>query len=208
MLKDLPPNTVERLSLYRRKLQNYNNGDSNFIHSHQLAHLIRINPAHIRRDLMLIKFAGDVHKGYNIQKLLKRIGEVIDQPTMIKVAFIGMGDLGRAVAEYFISSDSKIQISATFRMGDEPKKQFQDVSCYNINKLKEIIRKEKIELCVLAVPSANALSVAKTAIDSGIRGILNFTSMNIDVPDNVYIEDYDMIAILEKMSYFASGLNE
>ena len=82
------------------------------------------------------------------------------------------------------------------------------LSCYNINKLKEIIRKEKIELCVLAVPSANALSVAKTAIDSGIRGILNFTSMNIDVPDNVYIEDYDMIAILEKMSYFASGINE
>jgi redox-sensing transcriptional repressor len=207
MIKDLPPNTVERLSLYRRKLKNYSNGDKKFIHSHQLAHLLRINPAHIRRDLMLIKFTGDVHKGYNIQKLINRIGEVIDQPSVKKVAFIGMGDLGRAVAEYFISSDSKIQIAATFRMGDEPKKQFEDVSCYNISKLKDIIRKEKIELCVLAVPSANAIEISKSAIDSGIKGILNFTSVNIDVPENVYIEDYDMIAILEKMSYFAGSIN-
>ena len=74
MLKDLPPNTVERLSLYRRKLLN-NTEAKEFIHSHQLAHLLRINPAHIRRDLMLIGFSGDVHKGYDTQKL---IGKVMD----------------------------------------------------------------------------------------------------------------------------------
>ncbi len=205
MVKDLPPNTVERLSLYRRKLQIYYNSERKFIHSHQLAHLLRINPAHIRRDLMLIKFTGDVHKGYNIPRLLKRIGEVIDQPYVSKVAFIGMGDLGRAVAEYFISSDAKIQVAATFRMCDEPWKQFSDVSCYNISKLKEVIKKHKIELCVLAVPTNVANEVCKNAIDSGIRGILNFSSVNIEVPEHVYIEDYDMIAILEKMSYFANN---
>ncbi len=204
MIKDLPPNTVERLSLYRRKLINYATGSKENIHSHQLAHLLRINPAHIRRDLMLIKFNGDVHKGYDISKLIKRIGEVIDGPTVRKIAFVGIGDLGRAVAEYFNSSDTKLVIAATFRLSKEPKVQFSDVHCYNISKMKDIIRKEKIEMCVIAVPRAFAKEISKTVIESGVKGILNFTSVNLDVPESVYVEDYDMIAKLEKMAYFAS----
>lgn len=204
MIADLPPNTVERLSLYRRKLQNYITPDRQYIHSHQLAHLLRINPAHIRRDLMLIKFNGDVHKGYEINKLINQIGKVIDGPVVRKIAFIGMGDLGRAVGEYFQDSDAKLQIAATFRLEDGPKVQFPRVNCYNISKMKEIIRKEGIELCVIAVPSIHAVEVAKVAVESGVVGILNFTSVNIDVPDNVYVEDYDMIAILEKMAYFSN----
>ncbi len=204
MINDLPPNTVERLSLYRRKLQNYISPDRQYIHSHQLAHLLRINPAHIRRDLMLIKFNGDVHKGYEINKLVKRIGQVIDGPIVRKIAFVGMGDLGRAVGEYFQDSNAKLQICATFRLEDEPKVQFPRVNCYNISRMREIIRKEGIDLCVIAVPAWYAAEIAKSAVEAGIVGILNFTSVNMDVPDHVYIEDYDMIAILEKMSYFAS----
>ena len=202
MIKDLPPNTVERLSLYRRRLLNYTDNTKQFIHSHQLAHLLRINPAHIRRDLMLIKFTGDVHKGYDISKLIKSIGNVIDGPRTRKITFVGIGDLGRAVAEYFNSNDTKLEIAATFRLREEPKVQFSDVHCYNISRMKDVIKKEKIELCVIAVPSSYAKEVSKTVIDSGVKGILNFTSVNLDVPDHVYVEDYDMIAKLEKMSYF------
>ncbi len=123
MIKDLPPNTVERLSLYRRKLLNYPE-QKEYIHSHQLAHLLRINPAHIRRDLMLINFSGDVHKGYNIKGLITSIGEVIDSSVKRKIAFIGIGDLGRAVAEYFNNDEAKLEIAATFRLSKEPEIQF------------------------------------------------------------------------------------
>ena len=201
MIKDLPPNTVERLSLYRRRLLNYPT-EKQFIHSHQLAHLLKINPAHVRRDLMLISFNGDVHKGYNITKLIKRIGKVIDSPQKRKVAFIGIGDLGRAVAEHFNSSDTRLEISATFRLNDEPVVQFPDVHCYNVARMKEIIRKEKIELCVIAVPRQYAKTISKTLIESGVKGILNFTSVYLDVPDKIYVEDYDMISKLEKLAYF------
>lgn len=205
MITDLPPNTVERLSLYRRKLINYATGGQAYIHSHQLAHLLRINPAHIRRDLMLIKFTGDVHKGYHIDKLIDQIGNVIDGPQIRNIAFVGIGDLGRAVAEYFNISQTKLKIAATFRLRKEPKIQFPDVNCYNISKMKEIIKKEKIELCVIAVPMAYAKDISKTVVDSGVVGILNFTSVNLDLPDNIYVEDYDLIAKLEKMAYFANN---
>ncbi len=201
MIKDLPPNTVERLSLYRRRLLNYPT-TTEYIHSHQLAHLLKINPAHIRRDLMLINFTGDVHRGYNIPDLIVRIGEVIDSKRKRKICFVGIGDLGRAVAEYFNSKETKLEIAATFRIEKEPKSQFPDVSCYNISRMKEIIKKEHIELCVIAVPRSYAKSISKTVIDSGVRGILNFSSVYIDAPDDIYIEDYDMISKLEKMAYF------
>jgi len=203
MLQDLPPNTVERLSRYRRKLLNYTD-DKPFIHSHQLAHLLRINPAHIRRDLMLIGFSGDVHKGYDVKELIVSIGKVIDSPKKRKVTFVGIGDLGRAVAEHFNNSDTKLEIAATFRLTEEPIVQFPDVHCYNIAKMKEIIKKEKIELCVIAVPKEYAKEISKTVVESGVKGILNFTSVHLTVPESIYIEDYDMISKLEKLAYFTS----
>ncbi len=207
MINNLPANTVERLSLYRRILLNFPIQEKPNIHSHQLAHLLKINPAHVRRDLMLIGFTGDIHKGYDIQSLIKSIGQAIDCIHIQKVAFVGIGDLGRAVADYFNHQDAKLKVVATFRINDEPTVQFQDVKCYNISRMKQIMRKEKIELCVLAVPSSFAEDISKVVIDSGVKGILNFTSVHLKVPDTIYIEHYDMISKLEKLAYFTNKDN-
>jgi redox-sensing transcriptional repressor len=204
MINNLPANTVERLSLYRRVLLNYPVQQKPNIHSHQLAHLLKINPAHVRRDLMLIGFTGDIHKGYDIHSLIKSIGEAIDCVHVQKVAFVGIGDLGRAVADYFNRQDAKLKVAATFRINDEPSVQFQDVKCYNISRMKQIMRKEKIELCVLAVPTSFAEDISKVVIDAGVKGILNFTSVHLKVPDSIYIEHYDMISKLEKLAYFTN----
>lgn len=203
MIKNLPANTVERLSIYRRMLLNYPLDEKPFIHSHRLAHLLKINPAHIRRDLMLIDFSGDIHKGYDVRQLIKKIGEAIDCTYIQKVAFVGVGDLGRAVAEYFNHSETRLHVAATFRMeGEVPA--FEDVHCYHISKMKEILKEERIELCVLAVPTYLADEVTKEVVNAGIKGILNFTSVNLNVPSNVYVEQYDMISKLEKLAYFTN----
>jgi redox-sensing transcriptional repressor len=203
MVNNLPANTVERLSLYRRVLLNLPIDEKPFIHSHRLAHLMKINSAHVRRDLMLIDFSGDIHKGYEIRLLIKSIGEAIDCTHIQKVAFIGIGDLGRAVAEYFNHTDTRLQVAATFRLeGDVPN--FKDVRCYHISKMKEVLKNEKIELCVLAVPSDLADEISKEVVDAGIRGILNFTSAHLKVPSNIYVEQYDMISKLEKLAYFTN----
>lgn len=204
MTENLPPNTVERLSNYRRILLSYPFEEKPFIHSHRLAHLLKINPAHVRRDLMLIGFTGDVHKGYEIEKLINEIGKAIDCKHKRKVAFIGIGDLGRAIAEAF-SHNSKLEISATFRLNEEPKVQFQDVQCYNVSKMKQILKQKNINLVVLALPNANVDEITKQIIAAGVKGILNFTSAHLKVPDNVFVENYDMMSKLEKLSYFTNS---
>jgi redox-sensing transcriptional repressor len=204
MIDKLPANTVERLSLYRRALLNLPQEEKEFIHSHQLAHLLKINPAHVRRDLMLIGFTGDIHKGYEIVKLVESIGNAIDCTYNQKVAFVGIGDLGRAVADYFNNQDTKLQVAATFRLGDEPSVQFSDVKCYNVARMKEVMRKEQIEICVLAVPAEMAQEISGMLVSAGIRGILNFTSVHLKVPEQIYVEQYDMISKLEKLAYFTN----
>ncbi len=204
MIENLPPNTVERLSNYRRKLLSYPFQEKPFIHSHRLAHLLKINPAHVRRDLMLIGFTGDVHKGYEIEKLIIEIGKAIDCQHKRKVAFIGIGDLGRAVAEAFNHDDSKLEVAATFRLTAEPEIQFQNVHCYNVSKMKQIIRQKKIDLAVIALPNADVDEITKLIVDAGVKGILNFTSAHLKVPETVFVENYDMMSKLEKLSYFTN----
>ncbi len=204
MINNLPANTVERLSNYRRTLLNLEADKKTYIHSHQLAHLLKINPAHVRRDLMLIGFTGDIHKGYEISKLIESIGKAIDCVHVQKVAFVGVGDLGRAVADFFNHQNTKLQVAATFRIGQEPGIQYPDVKCYNIARMKEIMRKEKIELCVLAVPNDFVTDISKIIVDSGVKGILNFTSSRLKVPKEIYVEHYDMICKLEKLAYFTN----
>jgi redox-sensing transcriptional repressor len=205
MIKNLPPNTVERLSNYRRKLLSFPYKEKPFIHSHRLAHLLKINPAHVRRDLMLIGFTGDVHKGYDIENLIIEIGKAIDCQHKRKVAFIGIGDLGRATAETFNHEDSKLEIAATFRLTEEPTQQFPNVQCYNISKMKQIIRQKDIDLAVLALPNTDVDEITKLVVDAGVKGILNFTSAYLKVPEDVYVENYDMMSKLEKLSYFTNS---
>ena len=204
MINNLPANTVERLSNYRRTLHDLKKEEKSYIHSHQLAHFLKINPAHVRRDLMLIGFSGDIHKGYNISKLIDSIGKAIDCVHIQKVAFVGVGDLGRAVADYFNNQDTKLQVAATFRIGKEPGMQFSDVKCYNIARMKEVMRGEHIELCVLAVPNTFVADVSKVIVASGVKGILNFTSARLKVSKEIYVEHYDMISKLEKLAYFTN----
>lgn len=204
MINNLPANTVERLSLYRRVLVNFPVEGKPYMYSHQLAHLLKINPAHVRRDLMLIGFSGDIHKGYDIQQLIKSIGNTIDCTYIQKVAFVGVGDLGRAVAEYFNHKETRLRVVATFHLDGEATAQSSVVKCYHISRMKEVMKKEKIEICVLAVPFDLANDISKVIVEAGIRGILNFTSAHLKVPANIYVEQYDMISKLEKLAYFTN----
>ncbi len=204
MIKNLPANTVERLSNYRRILLGLEGKERTHIHSHQLAQLLKINPAHVRRDLMLIGFSGDIHKGYDIGKLIASVGEAIDCVHVQRVAFVGVGDLGRAVADYFNHQNTKLQVAATFRIGQEPGIPFPDVKCYNISRMKTVMRQEHIELCVMAVPDSFVAELSKIIVDAGVKGILNFTSSRLRVPKDIYVEHYDMISKLEKLAYFTN----
>ncbi len=203
MINNLPQKTVERLSLYRRALVSISDEKEN-IHSHRLAHMLKINPAHVRRDLMLIGFQGDIHKGYDIKELIDYIGKAIDCNYTQKVAFVGIGEIGRQVERHFELSGTKLKVAATFKLEEDRTRNVDGVKCYSVSKMVTVIKKENVEILVLAVPPKEAQKIADKAIAAGIKGILNFSSVYLKAPKNIYIDNFDIVATVEKLAYFTN----
>ncbi len=203
MNKKLPDKTVERLSQYRRALLNYLSGGKQHIFSHEIAYLLHITAVQVRRDLMLIGYTGTLRQGYDVKELIEIIGKIIDTRDGQKVAVIGIGNLGRAIMGYFSGKRTRLSIVAAFDNNPEKTdKIYAGVQCYHIDQMTEIIKKEGISIAVISVPGEEAVKVAETLVMTGIRGILNFSPKPLNVPSHVYLQEYDMITMLEKIAYF------
>ena len=202
-MNSLPDKTVERLCKYRRVLYNTLAEKKQHIFSHELANLLHITPVQVRRDIMLIGYSGTLRKGYDIKDLVHLIGEILDTPTGQKAAIIGLGNLGSSILSYFNGKRAKLSIEAAFDVDpNKTDRVFAGVHCYHIDQLPQIIKNENIKLAIITVPANQCSKIADTLMMTGIKGIMNFTPKSLDVPENIYLEEYDMITSLEKVAYF------
>ncbi len=204
----LPERTVERLSEYRRTLLNSLNKGVTHIYSHNLASIHGITAVQVRRDLMLIGFSSNNKKGYNVRELIDFIGGILDSDHVLNVAVIGMGNLASAITAYFNGKRSKLRIVAAFDVSDKKVgKVISSIPCYHIDDFKEQVRNNNINIVILTLPTQEVDSVCGLVIESGIKGVLNFTSKPLTFPEEagIYVEDYDIITLLEKVAYYTKG---
>ena len=199
----LPATTVARLSKYRRMLGSFNY-ENTYIFSHNLAKLLNLTPEQVRRDLMLIGLTGNHRKGYNIKELIDLIGKTIDSEMGHNVAIVGMGNLGVAITAFIRRAKTNLNIVAAFDIDPKKigRKVADDVTCYPVKDITDIVKNLSISIAVLTVPPGEAINVATLLINSGIKGILNFTSVHIDVPSHVYLKDSNIITSLEEIGFF------
>ena len=203
----LPEKTVERLSQYRRILQRELDDGRTHIYSHEIAKLLHITPVQVRRDIMLIEHSGTLRKGYDIHNLILLIGDIIDCSDVQKAAIVGIGKLGQALLNYLSSSNTKLELTAVFDNNPtKVGKTFSGVVCYSIDKLAEIIRRDKITIAVLTVPPEYAKEIKDRLLSVGILGIINYTPVSLQV-EGAFLEEYDMISSIEKVAYFAKPKN-
>jgi len=202
-MKILPEKTVERLSEYRRTLLKCMDEGKTRIFSHELAGLHNITAVQVRRDIMFLGYSTYQRKGYEVIDLIKVISDVIDAKEAMNAAVIGFGNLGKAISSYFIGKRPKLNLVATFDI--DPKKTgatIHGVQCYSIERIREIVASKNISIGILTVPPGSAQEMAKIMVQAGIKGILNFTTVTLNVPDNIYLEEFDMITSVEKVAYF------
>jgi redox-sensing transcriptional repressor len=201
--KKLPARTVERLSKYRRLLSKYSLNEENFIYSHDLARLLNLTSVQVRRDLMLIGISGNHRKGYNVRELIDHISEIIDTKSGHNIAIIGMGNLGRAVTAFIRKNETKMNIVASFDIDSEKTgKEIAGVNCYHILSIQKMIKELQIEIAILTTSPDSVVEILNLLVESGIRGILNFTSVHLDVPEGLYLKNYDIITSLEEIGFF------
>lgn len=202
----LPERTVERLSEYRRSLLQCLEEGKTHIFSHELAELHHNTAVQVRRDIMFIGYTSMQRKGYDVRELIDVIGDILDSERGLNVAVIGIGNLGRAVTTYFVGKRSKLNIIATFDV-DTTKidRVISGVKCYPLSRLKEVVALHQISIAIITVPADSANEVSAQLVEAGIKGVLNFTTVPLNVTDNVYLDEYDMITSLEKVAYFVKA---
>jgi len=200
---EIPEKTIGRLSQYRRALLICTQRGKEFIFSHEIASLQHVTPVQVRRDLMLIGFSGTLKQGYNVSQLIETISEILDSDEGVNVVVVGLGNFGRALVNYFNGKRTKMTIVAAFdadtnKIGTE----FNNIYCYSPYRMDEIIKSKNIKIAILTVPPDRAVEVTKKLVNAGIKGIMNYTSTPIQVPENVFLDEYDMITTLEKAAFF------
>ena len=197
---------IGRLSLYRRALHRGIEAGAVGAHifSHELARLVGLSAAIVRRDIMTIGFSGSPSRGYNAAELIESIGRFLDAPEAQKVALVGVGNIGRALLSYFAYRRPKLSIVAAFDVREElAGRLFLGCRCYDVHQMEEIVRSEDIRVGIIAVPASEAQQVVDGLLRAGVTGFLNFSPVALRTPSDVYVDNIDMTMSLEKVAFFA-----
>ena len=202
----LPDKTIERLSQYRRNLLISLSKGKAYIFSHEIAELLHITPVQVRRDIMLIGYNGTLRKGYDVKELIELIGKIIDTDSGQNVCVMGLGNLGKAIIKYLCGKRPKLKIVACFDTNKEKTgKLYADIPVFDSEELAEKVKSMNITIGIITVPFDRATETAGRLVNAGVTGILNFSSKPLNLPEHVYLEEYDMITSLEKVAYHTKG---
>ena len=208
-MSEIPEKTIERLSEYRRTLLACHNQGITHIFSHVLAGIHGITAVQVRRDLMLIGFSSDTKKGYDVEVLIDFISGILDSPNVVNIGVLGMGNLGQALTKYFNGRRSKLRIVASFDVDvDKVGHEIDGIPCYGMESFEEQVQKSDIKIVILSSPTSIASELVVPIINAGIKGVLNFTSMPLNFPRGIFVENYDITTVLEKVAYFVKEAEE
>ena len=200
----LPKKTVERLSHYRRLLMRYQYLEKPYIFSRDLASLLKINPVHVRRDLMLIGVSGSHSKGYEVRYLIEQISQKLECNSGKNACIIGFSHAGRAILDILSLGNVPVNVKAIFDTSTKSiNNTFYDVPCYSLEQIATIVEQENITLAILTDLEEDPENYVALIGALGIKGIMNLTSTQLYLPDNIHLEEFDFVTSLIKLAYFS-----
>ncbi|MBN1477479.1 redox-sensing transcriptional repressor Rex [Candidatus Sumerlaeota bacterium] len=201
--KKIPKAVIKRLSLYSRVLQNLEIMDREKVSSRELAARLGLNSAQVRKDLAYFGQFGVPGLGYYVSDLRQNIKRILGTDRAIRLALVGVGNLGTALLSYAGFARQGFHIAVAFdcdrrKIGSTK----GNVRIYDAADLARIVRQEEIDIGILAVPADHAQAVCESLIGAGINAILNFVPAHLSVPDSVHVHYVDLSIEIESLSYY------
>ena len=196
--------TTNRLSVYLRSLNALDAAGVRTVSSRALAEQFHLNAAQIRKDLAYFGEFGVRGVGYYVKELRRHLRQILGIDKSVRVAIVGAGNLGLALADYPGFRDEGFEIAALFdttrdKIGQSSR---SGVAIHDIRELKTVARREQITIAVIAVPTEAAQSVVNTIVAAGIKAVLNFSPGALQVPPDVKLKSVDLTVSLESLSFF------
>ena len=206
MKKDISQATIDRLPLYFRTLRIVEDEKINIISSEELGRRLDITPEQIRKDLATFGQFGKKGIGYDVRELKNRISKILGLHNRWRLAIIGVGHLGGALANYVNFAPLGFSVVALFDSDEEViGTKINKIAVENITDLKKVVKLRKVDIGVIAVPDYAAQSVADLLVDAGVKGIWNFAPIKLDVPPDVPLVNEDLSIGLSALSYHMSS---
>ena len=203
MLANIPDIVIGRLPVYLRALTRLAQEGHEVTSSHELGQRLGISSAQIRKDLSHFGGFGKQGTGYQISYLINQLRQVLKVDQEWEVALVGAGDLGSALAHYRGFGDRGFHIACIFDSAPQKVgKKIGDFTIHSIDEVQSVIQERGIKIAMIAVPADKAQEVADQLIEAGIRAILNYAPMSLNVPDDVHVQYIDPVVQMQRMTYY------
>lgn len=201
--KRIPKAVIKRLSLYSRVLQNLEMKNVVKVSSKELSEQLGLNPAQVRKDLAYFGQFGIPGVGYYVADLRSQIKKILRTDREVRIALVGVGNLGRALLSYTGFIREGFQILGAFDVNpDKVGATIRGVPVFHIDELEERLRQLGAEILVLTLPREVAQAVADRAVRCGITALLNFVPTRLVVPPYVKVHYVDLTIEIESLSYY------
>jgi redox-sensing transcriptional repressor len=196
--------TTNRLSVYLRCLTALDAAGVRTVSSRALAEQFHLNAAQIRKDLAYFGEFGVRGVGYYVKELRRHLRQILGIDKAVRVAIMGAGNLGLALADYPGFRDEGFEIAALFdsmqdKIGHASR---SGVTIHDIREFRAVVRREEITIAVIAVPAESAQAVVNAVVAAGIKAVLNFSPGGLQVPPDVKLKSVDLTVSLESLSFF------
>jgi redox-sensing transcriptional repressor len=199
----IPDIIIGRLPIYLRALQRLTEKGVHNTSSQELGEMIGISAAQIRKDISQFGEFGKQGMGYSIPFLIERLQTIMKVNRVWDVIVVGMGDIGHALARYngFVNRGFKV----TMLFDNNPNKigqKVNDLEIYSMDAMVEKIKQDKVKVAMLTVPASAAQDVAEQLVKAGVKAILNYAPIHLNVPKDVRVQHIDPATHLQRMTYY------
>ena len=196
--------TTNRLSVYLRCLNALDQAGVRTISSQALADEFHLNAAQIRKDLAYFGEFGVRGVGYYVKELRAHLRQILGLDRRVRIAIMGAGNLGLALADYPGFRAEGFEIAALFdaqrdKIGQRSR---GGVPIHDVKTFRRMVRREQIRIAVIAVPAPAAQTVVNEVVAAGIKAVLNFSPGALKVPPDVKVKSVDLTVSLESLSFF------
>jgi redox-sensing transcriptional repressor len=198
-MRKISDSTVRRLSIYLRFLEQT---QTPTISSGDLARLGGTTSAQVRKDLSFFGSFGKRGLGYAVPELTRRIRDILGLERGYRVVLVGAGRMGGALVQYQGFRERGFDITAIYDQ-DARKigSRWNGLVVRDVKHLESDLKKDPSDIAIVATPAQSAQQVVDRLVRSGVKAILNFAPVPLNVPGDVEVKTVNMALELETLSY-------
>lgn len=188
--KNISMAVIKRLPKYHRYLSDLMRNDVDRISSKELSETIGFTASQIRQDLNCFGDFGQQGYGYNVSELYNQIMNILGLSKTYKMAIIGAGNIGQALANYTRFEKLGLELKIIFDIN--PKLigiKIRDIEIKDIDYLNDYLKENNIDIGIICVPNNNAQKVCDILTKNGVKGIWNFAPVDLVASEDVKVED-------------------